>query len=102
MDQEAILTELTAWGDEHRHNKARNDLVRRAHAAGIEKTEIHRRTGLGRATINRILKETPMDPQDAYQIGHDDGANGGQSLYPEALDPDARAAYERGINDGTT
>lgn len=41
-----------------------------------------------------------MEPQDAYEIGRDDGAWGGESLYPDTLDPEARAAYERGVKDG--
>jgi len=41
-----------------------------------------------------------MDPQDAYEIGRADGEGGGQSLYPDALDDDARAAYERGVQEG--
>lgn len=42
-----------------------------------------------------------MDPQDAYEIGRADGENGGESLYPDALTKEARAAYERGLAETT-
>ncbi|MDT0302944.1 hypothetical protein [Streptomonospora wellingtoniae] len=41
-----------------------------------------------------------MDTSDAYEHGLSDGQWGGQSLYPESLPPEQRAAYESGLTDG--
>jgi hypothetical protein len=40
-----------------RTTDSRDDMVRRAQAAGISKNRIHVLTGIARTTIDRILKE---------------------------------------------
>lgn len=48
---ERELTEYRRWAD------GRDDMVRRAQAAGVSKNRIHVLTGIARTTIDRILKE---------------------------------------------
>ncbi|MEU4967760.1 DUF6003 family protein [Streptomyces smyrnaeus] len=48
---ERELTEFRRWAD------GRDDMVRRARAAGVSKHRIHVLTGIARTTIDRILKE---------------------------------------------
>jgi len=57
--------ELAGWArNTAQLRKARDRLVRWAYDAGVGKSEIHRLTGIGRATINRILKVTPRDDRE--------------------------------------
>lgn len=60
MDRESILHELATWGTANTHRHGRDTLIRRAHTAGITKNKIHTLTGVSRPTIDKILKETPM------------------------------------------
>lgn len=48
---ERELAEYRRWAD------GRDDMVRRANAAGVSKNRIHVLTGIARTTIDRILKE---------------------------------------------
>jgi hypothetical protein len=48
---ERELTEYRRWVD------GRDDMVRRANAAGVSKNRIHVLTGIARTTLDRILKE---------------------------------------------
>ena len=58
-------TELAGWArDTAKLRKSRDRLVRRAYDAGVRKSEIHRLTGIGRATIDRILKVKTRDGRE--------------------------------------
>ncbi|WP_328336697.1 DUF6003 family protein [Streptomyces violaceus] len=50
----AAERELTQY---RRTIEGRDDMVRRAQAAGVSKNRIHALTGIARTTIDRILKE---------------------------------------------
>lgn len=48
----ATEAELIAWRD---HHAQRDAMLRRAHAAGVNKHRIHLLTGIARTTIDRVL-----------------------------------------------
>lgn len=68
MSQRGILQDLAQWGAANRDSHGRDDLIRRAHAAGITKNKIHTLTGVSRPTIDKILKEPPMQTQTVDTI----------------------------------
>ena len=53
-EAEVAERELTQY---RRTVEGRDDMVRRARAAGVSKNRIHVLTGIARTTIDRILKE---------------------------------------------
>lgn len=66
--------ELLRWREYHGQ---RDTLIRKAHAAGVTKTDIHRITGIARTTINTILagardlRETHYQDATGWHPRHD-------------------------------
>lgn len=54
MDKEEIRAALQRYAE---ITRGRDELVRRALAADIKKTEIHELSGIARSTIDRIIQE---------------------------------------------
>lgn len=52
---EQVEAELSAWRE---HDRRRDEIVRRAHAAGFNINRIHTLSGIGRNTIYRILEKS--------------------------------------------
>ncbi len=54
MDREQAEARLIGW---RAMSEQRDEFVREAYAAGVTKSRIHTLTGIGRATIDRILEK---------------------------------------------